>query len=78
MDRIEVSNQYDDQGQPIPLQFTWQRQVYRVEEVGRRWQEAGDLHILGMTSGSQVYELVFRPAQIEWFLGHRPPPISAA
>jgi hypothetical protein len=78
LDRIEVAIRYDAQGQPVPLQFTWQRRVYRVEEIGRRWQEDGELHFLCMAPGSQVYELVFNPAQGEWTLGHRPPPVAAA
>ena len=78
MDRIEVAFRYDEDEQPVPLQFKWQRRIYPVEAVGRRWQEAGDLHILCMASGSQVYELVYDAELGAWFLGHRPPPVSAA
>jgi hypothetical protein len=78
LDRIEVGLRYDDAGQPLPLQFTWGGRVYRVEEIGRRWQEEGELHILCMAAGRQVYELVYDPVQGEWRLGHRPPPAAAA
>ena len=68
MQSIEVQARFDDQGKIIPLSFTWQGQTYPVEATGRRWQDDSGHHILVMTPGEKVYELVFAPAEMRWYL----------
>ena len=68
MQAIEVKARFDDQGRIIPLSFTWQGQAYPVEATGRRWQDEAGQHILVMTPGNKVYELVFSPAGMRWYL----------
>jgi PncC family amidohydrolase len=67
---VQVSVRYTSTGLPIPTQFTWQGQVYAVDSVGRRWEEAGAQNILVMTPGGRVVTLIFTGMQ--WFI--RPSP----
>jgi PncC family amidohydrolase len=67
---VEVSARYSPAGVPTPTQFTWQGQVYAVDTVGRRWEEAGAQNMLVMTPGGQVFTLIFTGMQ--WFIRHSP------
>jgi PncC family amidohydrolase len=68
MQAIEVKARFDNQGKVIPVSFTWQGQVYPVEATGRRWQDEAGQHILVMTPGNKVYELVLSPGEMRWRL----------
>ena len=59
METIEVTAQFDSQGNITPLSFTWDKVTYRIESTGRRWEAKDILHILVMTTGDQVFHLTY-------------------
>jgi hypothetical protein len=77
MESIEVTAHFDLTGQPTPLEFTWQGRHYQVESTGRRWQAPDGQHILVMTPGGRMFELVFTP-EGRWLLGQSGPGRMAA
>jgi nicotinamide-nucleotide amidase len=68
MEAVEVNFRYDVQGRPIPVNFTWQGQVYPVESTGRRWKDDAGEHILVMVPGEKVYELLHAEDEMRWYL----------
>ena len=54
----EVEVRVDADGQATPLAFTWRGQRMSVIGVGRCWVEADGGHILVMTPGERVFELL--------------------
>lgn len=71
MQAVEVMARWDTQGEVTPIQFRWQGSLYGIESVGRRWRDESGLHILVMPSGERVYELIFQPDQMKWFINVR-------
>jgi hypothetical protein len=60
MDLIEVTSRVNQEGKPIPSSFAWEGVSYRVDGVGRRWEEKGGEHILVMVQpNNQVFELLY-------------------
>jgi hypothetical protein len=78
MDPIEVTVRFDPQGQITPLRFTWKDRSYLVESTGRRWTGADGQHILVMTGGGAMFELLFSPGEGRWYLGQAAPARTAA
>jgi hypothetical protein len=70
MDRIEVTAQFDTQGRITPLSFFWKQRLYRVEDVGRRWEAKDGRHILIMIAGNRVFHLIFNSNSCTWDLVH--------
>ncbi len=68
MQPIEATAVFSPEGKITPLKFRWHDQLYQVESTGRRWQEADGCHILVMTGGGQMFELLFSAAESRWFL----------
>ena len=68
MEPIEVTSRFDLDGKATPLQFTWQGKNFTVESTGRRWESDQGQHILVMAAGEQVFELLFAPREMRWFL----------
>jgi len=68
MEAVEVYARLGAQGALVPTNFTWQGQIYAVESSGRRWQDEAGEHILVMTEGKTVYELVHAPEEKRWYL----------
>jgi hypothetical protein len=71
MEDAEVSARWKHDGKFEPQQFSWQGRVYRVESVGRDWEDEAGVHVLCMISGGQVFELVFHLNPAGWQV--RPP-----
>ncbi len=69
MEPVEVQARWDPQGNADPSRFTWQGREWRVESTGRRWKDETGEHVLCMTTGGQVFELIYHPLQERWFLG---------
>lgn len=65
---IQVSAGFDEAGQPLPQRFVWRGTVYTIEEVGRRYEEAGWLHMMVMTPDKLTWELAYAPSSSEWRL----------
>jgi hypothetical protein len=57
----EVEVRVDADGQVTPLAFTWRGQRMSVTGAGRRWVEADGEHILVMTPGERIFELLRSP-----------------
>jgi hypothetical protein len=68
MDEIEVTARYDENGKPFPTLFRWKDQSYRVDSVGRRWEDGVGEHILVLVPGGRVYELLLSSADDRWYL----------
>ena len=68
MDPIEVTARFDLEGKATPLQFTWQGRDYSIESTGRRWESDQGQHILVMAVGGHVFEVLFVPQEMQWFL----------
>jgi hypothetical protein len=57
----EVEVRVDVDGRATPLTFTWRGQHVRVIGAGRRWVDDDGEHILVMTPGERVFELLRSP-----------------
>jgi hypothetical protein len=65
---IEVEAGVDGQGRVQPKSFFWEGQRHPVQDVGRRWLEAGGEHLLVMTPGGQTWELAHSGPDGGWRL----------
>jgi hypothetical protein len=68
MQAIEVIAMFAPDGKINPLRFRWQDGLYKVDSAGRRWQEEDGCHILVMTAGGQMFELLFSAPDSRWYL----------
>jgi hypothetical protein len=76
MTLIEVTSRLNKVGERVPFSFTWRDKSYRVDGVGRRWEENDGEHILVMVQPkNQVYELLYEPEDDRWRMvkKHEPP-----
>ena len=71
MEAIEVTANFNRDGNLIPLEFIWKGKTYPVISIGRHWKDEKGIHILVMVPDETVYELVFSPQEISWFLNPR-------
>lgn len=55
---VDVQARSNAQGQALPVSLALDGISYRVESIGRRWQDAEGEHILVMIKGGKVFELV--------------------
>jgi hypothetical protein len=69
---VEVTARWDTQGEITPLSFSWQGRTYPVVSIGRRWRDEAGQHILCMTAGDQIFELVFHATQEHWLMTFHP------
>jgi len=65
---IEVTAHFNQDGKITPLRFRWRGSLYTVGSTGRRWQSADGWHILVMTAGGQMFELLFSGQDNHWYL----------
>ena len=73
MDAVEVTVHFDANGKATPLRFTWKGSVYEVESAGRRWQAEDGQHILVMTPGGRIFELLYALNENRWYLRRTSP-----
>lgn len=66
---IEVIAKFSSQGLLSPLSFRWQGDELPVVSTGRHWYDEKGFHILVMIPDEKVYELVFLPGEMQWYLG---------
>ena len=71
--KIEVTAVFYPNGDIQPLQFTWQKRIFRIQAAGRQWQEDDRRHFLVMVEGERMFELVFSTAETGWYIGRQPP-----
>lgn len=68
MDLVEVTASFGADGKITPQSFTWKGGNYQVVSVGRSWRDEAGKHILVMVAGDRVFELIFNPGEIAWYL----------
>jgi hypothetical protein len=68
MEPSEVTARIDAEGRVYPLKFSVAAQTYSVESIGRSWQDESSYHILVMSAGDRVFELIFSTAEMKWFV----------
>ena len=66
---IKVTARFDEKGEISPESFYWQSSEYPVISTGRSWSDEKGRHVLVMIPGDQIFELVFVPAEMIWYLG---------
>jgi hypothetical protein len=59
VDTTEVEARFDMEGAITVLSFTWQGVKYPATGQGRQWTTGEGQHILVMTTGDRVFELVW-------------------
>jgi nicotinamide-nucleotide amidase len=55
---VDVQDRRNAQGQVQPVSLALDGISYRIESIGRRWQDSEGEHILVMIKGGKVFELV--------------------
>ena len=68
MEPVEVTARFTADGKIIPQSFSWRNKNYPVAAVGRSWENETGRHILVMTPGDRVFELILVSASNLWFL----------
>jgi hypothetical protein len=58
--------------------FAWQRRQYVVTSQGRQWDAADGRHLLVMTAGERVFELVYEEEAGLWRVARAPEERRAA
>jgi hypothetical protein len=53
-----------------PISFRWQGAERPIVSTGRYWHDEKGFHILVMTPEEKVFELVFLPGEMQWYLGN--------
>jgi hypothetical protein len=66
---IQVTARFEGNGEIMPESFRWQGSEYPVISTGRRWFDEKGHHVLVMIPGDQVFELVFIPSEMAWYMG---------
>jgi hypothetical protein len=62
----EVEVRFAQDGKPHPLSFTWEGERLRVTAVGRMWLDDAGRHLLVMTVGDRIFELLLRRSDLTW------------
>ena len=55
-----------------PRAFRFQGRMIRVLDLGRHWQEAGEVHWLVRSVDRRVFELIHHQREGRWSLGSTP------
>lgn len=71
---VGVEAVFDDQGRLTPRAFTFEGVIYRVQQIGRRWDEGEWEHTLVMTPEGQTWDLAYAAGLGAWRLMTRTPP----
>ena len=71
-DVIHVEARIGEDGEIIPLAFVWEERRFTVLALGRQWQKGLRRHFLVMTSGEQVFEIIFFEEVGRWCMGRSP------
>jgi hypothetical protein len=69
---IHVEARFGEDGEIRPLVFVWEEFRFSVLALGRQWQEGDLRHFLVMTSGKQVFEIVYNEEDGSWRMGRSP------
>jgi hypothetical protein len=69
---IEVEVRFGEDGHMTVLSFMWRGRKRPVLSHGRQWGDEDGFHFLLMTTGDQVYELVYAPLSSLWHIAGNP------
>ncbi len=67
-DPVEVWVSFEKNGEIQPTGFSSKGVKHRVDSVGRQWEKDGFRHFLVMVPIDKVYELIFNPQDMRWYL----------
>jgi hypothetical protein len=73
MKSVEVTARFNTKGEVFPKNFSFQNRNYRIVSTGRTWIKEDNLHFLVMTPSEQIFELIFVPKEILWYIQLRNP-----
>lgn len=65
---VEAQARWVHDGGFEPTQFRWKGHMYRIESIGRNWEDDNGFHVMCMISGGQVFELIFRLKPAGWMI----------
>ncbi len=68
MDIVEVTARFGADGKITPYSFNWKGRDYPIASVGRSWRDDAGEHILVMVAGDRIFELIFKPQEVTWYL----------
>ena len=68
----EVEARFGDDGRITVRRFAWQRRAYLVLSHGRQWVAEDGRHLLVMTAGERVFEILYEEAAGQWVLVRGP------
>ncbi len=71
-DGIHFEARFGEDGEILPLLFEWEEDRFSVLTQGRQWQEGAMRHFLVMTSGEQVFEIIYNKEEGRWRMGRSP------
>jgi hypothetical protein len=74
VEAVEITVTVDAEGRVRPLRFKWRGRAYRVESVGRSWEDTAGLHVLVMTASGRMFELLGAAAGRWYLAGAAPDP----
>ena len=74
----EVEARFADDGRIIVTNFAWQGRKQAVTGHGRQWDAADGRHLLVMTVGDRVFELVYDRVSGRWEVAKAPKARGAA
>ena len=74
----EVEARFAEDGAIRVLSFTWQGRRQAVTSQGRQWAAADGRHVLVMTPGERVFELVYGQPGGAWTIARAPGGSAAA
>jgi len=73
MKSVEVTARFDTKGDVFPINFSFQNRNYKIISAGRTWIKEDNLHFLVMTTSEQIFELIFVPKEILWYIQPKNP-----
>lgn len=68
----EVEARFAEDGKITVLSFTWRRRKLPVLGGGRQWSADDGFHFLVMTTGEQIFELVYHSTSGLWHIAKAP------
>ncbi len=64
---INVTAEFDIEGNVFPISFTLKGVQYSIDAIGRKWQDENGNHFLVMVPSERVYELLYVPKEMCWY-----------
>lgn len=64
---INVTAEFDIEGNVFPISFTLKGVQYSIDTIGRKWQDEKGNHFLVMVPSERVYELLFALKEMCWY-----------